>query len=496
VIPPNTRVEARRLFFAEHFTVNAIAETLGIHHDTVKDALGVRQFVSTPRLHKSRLDPFIPFIAATLEQYPRIRASRLHLMLKDRGYEGSVQQLRRVVRRLRPTPATAYLALNTMPAEQAQVDWGDFGTLRVGKAERKLSAFVLTLSYSRRTFARFTFDQTLATFLACHVQAFREIGGVPRVILYDNLKSVVLERIGNAVHFHPAILELAGHYHFRPEPCNKAAGNEKGRVERAIGFMRTSYAEARHYRSLDDANRQLRQWLDNVANVRKWPQDRTKTVDDAWREEQPRLLSLPAHEPDTNHLQPIRSGKTPYVIFDLNKYSIPHTLVRKPVTLVADERSVRILDGETEVARHLRSFDRGETVEDPAHLTGLLEQRRKAIVPKAQDRLRARVPEVDRLFELLALRGENLGFNVARLSELLADNDVEDFRAAVVEAATRETPRASSVASILHRRTSARRAPAILPVNLPDDPRVRGLNVISHDTASYDVLSRKVRDGE
>jgi hypothetical protein len=78
----------------------------------------------------------------------------------------------------------------------------------------------------------------------------------------------------------------------------------------------------------------------------------------------------------------------------------------------------------------------------------------------------------------------------------LADNDVEDFRAAVVEAATRETPRASSVASILHRRTSARRAPAILPVNLPDDPRVRGLNVISHDTASYDVLSRKVRDGE
>lgn len=496
MIPAELRVEARRLFYAEHFTVNAIVEALGIHRDTVNEAIGVHQFVATPRLHKSRLDPYVQFVGSTLEQYPRLRASRLFLMLKDRGYEGSVQQLRRLVRRVRPLPVTAYLALTTMPGEQAQVDWGHFGTIQIGKAVRHLSVFVLTLSYSRRSYVRFTLDQTLATFMACHVDAFRDVGGVPRIVLYDNLKSVVLERVGNAIRFHPSILELAGHYHFRPEPCNKARGNEKGRVERAIGYLRTSFAEARHYRDLDDANVQLRRWLDEVANVRKWPQDRTRTVEDAWREEQPKLLSLPANEPDTSHVQPIRSGKTPYVRFDLNDYTIPHGLVRKQLTLVADEHTVRVLHGDDEVARHARSYDRGQRVEDHAHLAGLLDERRKAAVPKAQDRLRARVPEIDRLFELLALRGENLGTNVAKFCELLEQHDVDDFRAAVVEAAERETPRSSSVGAILYRRTSARKAPAILPVHLPDDPRVRNLNVISHDAATYDVLSRKVRDGE
>lgn len=496
MIPPEQRTEARRLYYAEHFTVNAIADALALHRDTVKAAIGAQQFVPTPRLHRSRLDPFMTFISTTLEQYPKLRSSRLFLMLKDRGYEGSVQQLRRVVRRLRPLAPTAYLALATMPGEQAQVDWGHFGTLQVGRAQRKLSAFVLTLSYSRRTYARFTFDQTLATFLACHVDAFRDVGGVPRIILYDNLKSVVLERIGNAIRFHPAVLELAGHYHFRPEPCNLAAGNEKGRVERAIGYMRTSYAEARHYRDLDDANAQLRRWLDEVANIRAWPQDRGRTVQDAWREEQPKLLPLPAHEPDTSHVQPIRSGKTPYVRFDLNDYTIPHKLVRKPVTLVADERNVRVLDGDAVVATHARSYDRGCRIEDPTHLAALLDERRKAIVPKAQDRLRTRVPEIDRLFELLALRGENIGFNVARFVDLLDRHDVEDFRAAVVEAAVRETPRATSVAAILDRRSRAKTALPVLPVHLPDDPRVRNLSVISHDPATYDVLSRKVTDGQ
>jgi hypothetical protein len=350
----------------------------------------------------------------------------------------------------------------------------------------------MVLSSSRRIYARFSLDQTMATFLASHVAAFRDFGGVPRVLLYDNLKSAVLERIGDAIRFHPELLELAGHFHFRPQPCNVAAGWEKGRVERAIGFIRTGFAEARHYRDLDDANRQLRTWLDDVANARPWPEDRARTVADAWTAEQPRLLPLPEHDPDTAHIQAIRSGKTPYVRFDLNDYSIPHVLVRQPVTLVADEGTVRIVDGTTEVARHVRSFDRGQRIEDPSHLDG-----RRALVPKTQARLRAAVPEVDRLLELLALRGENLGGNVSKLASLITVYGIDDFRDAVHEAIERETPRATSVGNILERRRRARSAPTVLPVQLPDDPRVRNLRVTSHDPASYDTLSRReVRDGE
>lgn len=491
MIRPEIRAEIRRLFYAEHFSVNAIAETLRVHHETVKSAIGSHSFNEPSAVRKSRLDPYVPFLRETLDKYPKIRGSRLFLMVKDRGYEGSVQQLRRIVRRLRPVPLPAFLALTKLPGEEAQVDWGSFGTLTVGRAERRLSLFVMVLSYSRRMFAQFTFDQTLASFLAGHVLGFRALDGVPRVVLYDNLKTAVLERAGTAIRFHPALLELAGHYHFRPQPCNVAAGWEKGRVERAIQFVRTSFAEARKFRDLDDANAQLRQWLDGVANVRLWPEDRTRSVTAAWDDERPRLLPLPLHDADTQHMQPIRSGKTPYVRFDLNDYSIPHRLVRKPLTLVADEGTVRVLDGNVEVAKHIRSYDRAKRIEEPAHFAGLLQERPRAIVPKAQDRLRAAVPEVERLFEQLAQRGENIGHNVARLAHLVALYGLDDFRVAVLEAIERETPRASSIGNILERLRRARAAPSVLPAHLPDDPRVRDLRVVSHDPALYDALKEK-----
>src|SRR5690606_8577111 len=143
---------------------------------------------------------------------------------------------RRRLKELRRRGSTAcYLRVVVHPGDQGQCDWGHFGTLEVGRAKRKLSCFVMVLSYSRRLYAAFTLDQTLESFLRGHVAAFRSFGGVPRVILYDNLKAAVIERYGQAVRFNPALLELAGHYHFRPEPCNPARGNEKGRVERAIG---------------------------------------------------------------------------------------------------------------------------------------------------------------------------------------------------------------------------------------------------------------------
>ena len=491
MIPPEVHAEIRRLFFAEHFTVNAIGEALSVHRDTVLRAVDTAQFNSKLYSRKSLLDRFAPFVAQTLEQFPKLRVTRLFLMLKDRGYTGSIQTLRRLVWKVRPTPSTAYLALNMLPGDQAQVDWGHFGTIQIGRAVRKLSMFVLTCSYSRRVYARFTLDQTLESFLRGHVAAFREIGGVPRVILYDNLKAAVLERIGTAIRFNPALLEFAGQFHFRPVPCNVAAGWEKGRVERTIGYLRTSYAAARTYRDLDDANAQLRRWLDEVCNVRPWPQDRTRTVADAFADEQPLWLPLPVHPPSTDHVRATRSGKTPYVRFDLNDYTIPHTLVRKPLTLVAGESTVRVLNGALEVARHVRSYDRGRRIEDRAHLAGLLAERPKGVPQKAQDWLREAVPQMDELLRLLALRGENLGINVQRLSLLLHQYGVDEFTTAVAEAVARETPRSSSVASILVRRGHARREPPTLPVRLPDDARVRELRVATHDLATYDTLSKQ-----
>jgi transposase len=137
-------------------------------------------------------------------------------MIRQRGYSGSVVQLRRAVARLRPKSREDFLRLEMFPGEQAQVDWAHFGHVMVGRARRALSCFVMTLSYSRALYLEFFFDQTTENFLRGHVHAFQTWNGQPRVILYDNLKSAVLERRGSQILFNPRLLELSAHYHFAP----------------------------------------------------------------------------------------------------------------------------------------------------------------------------------------------------------------------------------------------------------------------------------------
>jgi transposase len=227
MISPETRVQIRRYFYAEHWKVGTIAQALNVHPDTVRRAIEVERFQHAQPLRPSIVDPYLPFVRQVLGQHPRLRATRIYQMIRDRGYSGSVEQLRRTVARLRPQPHEAFLRLQVFPAEEAQVDWAYFGPVMVGRAKRQLSCFVITLSWSRALYLEFFFDQTTENFLRGHVRAFQDWSGVPRVILYDNLRSAVLERRGNQIHFNPRLLELAAHYHFAPRPCQVRAGNQK-----------------------------------------------------------------------------------------------------------------------------------------------------------------------------------------------------------------------------------------------------------------------------
>jgi len=495
MITNETYTEIRRLFYAEHFTINAIAEALNVHHGTVQDAIESKKFDSKSVNRKSMLDPYIPAIKEIMEDYPKITATRLHQMLLDRGFKGSVRQLRRRVRDIRPKPQKAYLSIRHLPGESAQIDWGSFGTLMIGSAKRALSCFVMVLSYSRYIFAKFTVDQTLESFLRCHVEAYDDFGGVARKNLYDNLKACVIERLGTLIRFNPAILDLAAHYHFKPTPCNVASGWEKGTAERMIRFLRQNFYVARQFNDLDDANRQLRHWLDGYANIRPWPQDRSKTVDKVFEEEKALLLPLPDHRREVNHVRPIRSGKTPYIRFDLNDYSIPYKLVRQPLTLVANDKVIRVIDGAEEVARHQRCYDRGKQIENPKHIAGLLAQRKKAAVPKGRERILNIVPEAMELFNMLAERGHALNGNVGRMIILLNRYGEEAFRAAVLEAVASKTPRSSSIESILNREVVRKRTPPPVPFSLPEDPRVKEQAFIKSDLSKYDGLSKKKETG-
>jgi transposase len=244
MISPETRAQIRRYFYAEHWKVGTIARELGVHPDAVRNAIEADRFRNVQPARPSLADPYLEFIRQLLDQHPRLRATRIYQMLRDRGYTGSIIQLRRAVSRLRPLVREPFLRLQVFPAEQAQVDWAHFGHVLVGRASRALSCFVMTLSYSRALYLEFFFDQTMENFLRGHVHAFQAWNGQPRTILYDNMKSVVLERRGEQILFHPRLLELSAHYHFAPQPCQVCAGNQKGRVERAIRYVRDSSGQA------------------------------------------------------------------------------------------------------------------------------------------------------------------------------------------------------------------------------------------------------------
>jgi transposase len=493
MISADLRARIRRMFYAEHWKIGTIAAELGIHRDTVALAVEVERFTNVAfRPTATVLDPYKDFVRATLEQHPRLRATRLLQMIEGRGYAGSVWPLRRFVRQVRPGGShEAFFRLSMLPGEQGQVDWASFGSIVIGQTRRWLSCFVMVLSFSRALFARFVLDQTLESFLRCHHAAFVAFQGVPRGLLYDNLKAVVLERVGDVIRFNPRLLEFAGHYHFAPRPVARARGNEKGRVERAIRYVRDSFFAARTFHSVDDLNAQLEAWIERVAHARLVPGDADKrTVAQALAEERPRLLPLPKHPFECDALQTVRSGKTPYLRFDKNDYSIPHALVRKPLLLVASDRRVRVLDGDVEVAAHDRSWEHGRQIEEARHLDGLADDKRRAREHRGRNRLMAACPSAQPFLEKVGLHGGHLGGTTSRLLRLLDSHGPSELEAALAETHRRGAFAAQSVAHVLDQRRRARNASVPLPVVLPDDPRVRDLRIPIRPLDAYDALAR------
>ncbi len=496
-ITSEQRTKILSLFYAEHWKVGTIATELGLHADTVKAAVGTDNFVSRGPAAKAKakakaslLDPYRPFIEETLKQFPRLRSTRLYDMLVPRGFEGSERHIRRCAAELRPRPAPeAFLRLETMPGEQGQMDWGKFGTVDVVGGERKLSCFVMVLPWSREAFAKFTLNEQMDTFLRCHVEAFAELGGAPRQILYDNLKSAVLSRVGDHIEFHPELLEFAGHYRFVPRPCAPRRGNEKGNVERFIRYLRESFFEARDFVDVDDLNRQLAKWMQKRPRQRVHPVDpERRTVAEHHELERPRLLPLPEHPPNTERVETLRSGKQPYLRFDCNDYSIPHTLVRKPLTLRADSDRVRVFDGAELVAEHPRTFDKRCVIEEPSHIDKLVAQKRRAHELRGRDRLRALCSHADALLDDLARRGEPLRQRTASLNRLLERYGADALDAAMAEALEKGAPAVGSITYLLEQQSRQAGRPVPLAVPLPDHVRDKDVIVVPHDMTDYDRL--------
>jgi transposase len=491
VIPKETEAEILRLFHAEKWRIGTIAEQLGLHHTTVQRVLrqtGVQAKEISTR--PSMADPFAGFIVEQLEKYPRLCASRLYEMVKARGYPGGADHFRRVVGRHRPRkPAEAFQRLRTLPGEQAQVDWAHFGKMQVGRAERVLWAFVMVLSFSRQVYLRFFLGASMPFFLRGHVDALGFFGGVPRVLLYDNLKSAVLERQGDTVRFNPKLLEFAGHYRFEARPVAVARGNEKGRVERAIRYIRDAFFAARTYTDLADLNQQALEWITTRSAERKWVEDPSRTVRDAFDDERGKLLPLPSDPFPTHERLDVEIGKTPYARFDLNDYSIPHDRTQRSLTVLADIDTVRVVEKNELLATHVRSWDRGQQLEHPEHLARLVAEKKRAREHRGLDRLGKAAPSSKAFIRCLAERNQNIGSNTSRLLQLLDAAGADALEDALVEVIERDTIHIGAVRQVIDRQRSERGLPLPLTITLAPNEH-SDLVVTPHALATYDALKK------
>jgi hypothetical protein len=298
----------------------------------------------------------------------------------------------------------------------------------------------------------------------------------------------VLERAGDAIRFNPLLLAFAGHHRYEPRPVAVARGNEKGRVERAIGYVRTAFFPARAWRDLEDLNAQALAWAGGAAMDRRWPEDPTRSVRDAYEEERGLLLPLPENPFPVQGRHEVSVGRTPYVRFDGNDYSVPHTLVRRTLVLLSTPEEVRILDGLVEVARHARSYDSRLQIEDPAHVRALVLEKRGARRHRGLDRLAHAAPSSRRLLERLAERGKNLGHSTYLMLRLLEIYGAPALEAALAEALAKDVPHVHAVRQVLEREHAARGMPPATALPLGEDPRVRDLVVLPHPLEGYDAL--------
>ena len=354
------------------------ARALGLDIRTVAKWASVEQFA--PRagvVRVGKLDAFKGQIVRWLDTHP-YSAQQIYQRLCEAGYQGGRTIVKDYVHRIRPRHQEAFLKLDFAPGETAQVDWGEFGSIGVGSTRRRLSFFLMVLCYSRRMYLEFTVSQTSEFFLSCHENAFAAFGGVPQQIMVDNLKSAVLQRlVGLAPVFNPKYLDFSRHWGFEIKPCNVRSGNEKGRVENGVGYVKKNFLAGLELPDFAAMQPAATLWMDTVANVRMHESTHQRPID-RFEEERAHLRRPSPTGFDLARVSTVRATKQFRVPLESNHYSVPARYAGHHLTLKAYADRVCIYDHDQLVVRHPRSMDRHKDIEDPEHERQLLVQRKSA----------------------------------------------------------------------------------------------------------------------
>ena len=473
----------RHLNQHDGLTAQQIARELAMDVRTVKKWLDQTRFrprQSSPRA--SKLDPFKSDIVRLLQAHP-YTAIQLLQRLREQGFKGGYSIVKEYVRKVRPPKTRAFLTLSFAPGECAQVDWGSFGAVNVGTTRRRLSFFVMVLCYSRMMYVEFTVSQTMEHFLGCHQNAFEFFGRVPQRIMVDNLKSAVLKRIvGTAPVFNPKYLDFANHYGFTIAACNVGKGNEKGRVENGVGYVKKNLLAGLDISDFTAIHPAARHWLDTVANVRIHGETREQPIV-RFENERAYLNPLPHHRFDIATVSQVRASSQFRVALDANRYSVPAEYVGRQLTLKTYPDRICLYYDNKLIARHARSYDRHLDIEDPDHPKQLLLWRKKAREQKIVMRFLSLSPQSALYYQKLEQRRMNPYHHVQKIVALSEIYSPEAVARALEDAFTFQAFSCEYIANLLEQHTRCLPKPGALHLTRRED--LLDLTVESPDLSIY-----------
>jgi transposase len=400
---------------------------------------------------ESKLDPYKPLIQRWLESYSYTGVQILQ-RLREEGYDGGRTIVQDYITKIRPPKVKAFLTLHFAPGECAQVDWGQYGSVNAGSARRQLSFFVMVLCYSRMMYVEFTVSQTMEHFLACHQNAFNFFGAVPGKIMVDNLKSAVIRRlIGQAPVYNPRYMEMANHFGFKIAACGVGKGNEKGRVENAVGYVKKNFLGGLDIPDFSAVNPAALQWLQTIANVRVHGATHKKPAD-MFKAEKPAMLALPEMPYDVSVTRQVRATNRFRVVLDTNKYSVPAEYAGRRLTLKAYPDRICIYCNAKLIAQHPRSYDRHQDFEDPDHPKALLAQRRAAAEQRLLMRFLTLSPQAEAYYRQLSQRRMNPRHHIRKIVALSEIYGVEKTARAIEDAFAFQAFSCEYIANILEQR--------------------------------------------
>jgi len=373
--------EIRRLTEIEKLSGRMIARQLHCSRHTVAAALALEQPPAQQAARRARLlAPYVDQIKELLAKYPDLSAVRIReeIARGPQGYQGSASVLRRYLRQVRPARGRVYQEVVYQPGQAMQVDWGECGHVQVGSSRRKVSVFVAVLCYSRLQFIEFTLSQRKAEFYRGLVNALTFFGGSPRQLIFDNLKTAVLNGSGRSACFHPEFLALCGYFCMQPVACARRDPESKGVVEGGVRYVKHNALAGRteELTRFEDYLALALYWRDQIANVRIHESTHQRPLD-RFQQERALLRSLPALPFDTDEVVPAVVSPHARIAFHGNRYSAPPEFVRRPITIRANRDLVRLLHEGRLVAQHVRSYERGQLLVLPDHRLAALNLRQR-----------------------------------------------------------------------------------------------------------------------